>query len=402
MFVDWLVLSAMGIRVRYSYSELAIPPKMEEVFKERRDVDSVKIPLQQGPPLDRRRGLLELSGDELGLWLRERGQAPMRARQLRHWLFVAGAESFEQMTDLPKDLRQELAGAFVPLETRIERHLRAADGTHKLLLRLRDDSLIECVLIQEERRRTACISTQVGCGMGCVFCASGLAGVERNLSCGEIVEQLLRLRNLPALTGSAGQRLTHIVVMGMGEPLANLDSLVEALELAAAKEGLGIGSRHITISTVGLPVKIRRLADLGKHYHLAVSLHAPNDALRSQIVPTNDKTGLDAILEAADYFFERTGRQVTFEYVLLGGINDGVVQARELARLLQGRHAHVNLIPFNDVPGLPYRRPSQEALTAFLAPLRGHGISVKVRKRKGSEIDAACGQLRRQAHRIES
>lgn len=343
-----------------------------------------------------RRGLLDLSKDELTSWLRERGEPPMRARQLRRWLLVESAESFEQMTDLPKALRQSLAAAFVPLETTIARHLQSADGTHKLLLRLRDGQLIECVLIQEDRRRTACISTQVGCGMGCVFCASGLNGVERNLTSGEILEQLLHLRAKPALDGTVGKRLTHIVVMGMGEPLANLDTLLEALQVATDKDGLGLGARHITISTVGLPAKMRRLADLGKQYHLAVSLHAPEDKLRTRIVPTNDKTGLAAILEAADYFFEKTGRQVTFEYVLLGGLNDSTSSARQLAELLRGRHAHVNLIPFNEVVGLPYRRPTAEALAAFQTLLRKHGISVKVRKRKGSEIDAACGQLRRQ------
>jgi 23S rRNA (adenine2503-C2)-methyltransferase len=280
----------------------------------------------------------------------------------------------------------------------VARHLEAADGTHKLLLRLTDDRLIECVLIQEEGRRTACISTQVGCGMGCVFCASGLGGLDRNLTAGEILEQLVRLRNLAGVGGlnQASPRLTHVVVMGMGEPLANLEALLAALEAATAKDGMGIGARHITISTVGLPAKIHRLADLGKQYHLAVSLHAPNDALRERIVPTNPKTGLAAILEAADYFFAQTGRQVTFEYVLLAGINDAATHAEELARLLRGRRAHVNVIPFNDVAGLPYRRATPEALTAFLAPLDRHGISVKVRKRKGSTIDAACGQLRRQ------
>jgi len=279
----------------------------------------------------------------------------------------------------------------VALGTQVTRHLESSDGTHKLLLRLQDGQLIECVLIQEAERHTACISTQVGCGMGCVFCASGLNGLERNLTVGEILEQLIRLRNLLP----AEQRLTHIVVMGMGEPLANLDNLVDALDVAGAKEGVGIGARHITISSVGLPAKIRRLADLGKQYHLAVSLHAPNDALRTEIVPTNDKTGLADILEAADYFFERTGRQVTFEYVLLSGINDRVENARELAQRLEGRHAHVNLIPFNDVDGLSFRRPTDEALANFVAALRRAGVSVKVRKRKGSEIDAACGQLRR-------
>jgi 23S rRNA (adenine2503-C2)-methyltransferase len=337
------------------------------------------------------RGLLDLDADELRGWLSERGQPALRAKQIRRWILAGRAESFEQMSDLPKELRTELAAHFQPLATRIERHLRAADDTHKLLLRLVDGGLIECVLIQEPPRRTACISTQVGCGMGCVFCASGLEGVARNLTTGEIVEQLVRLRNLTP----PGERLSNIVVMGMGEPLANLDNLLEALEIAGGKYGLGIGARHITISTVGLPPKMRRLADLGKQYHLAVSIHAPNDALRSRIVPTNEHTGIEAILEAADYFFEKTGRQVTYEYVLLGGLNDSPHEARELATLLQRRKAHINLIPFNDVEGLPYHRPTEEALGEFVAILKRAGLSVKVRKRKGSEIDAACGQLRR-------
>jgi 23S rRNA (adenine2503-C2)-methyltransferase len=337
------------------------------------------------------RAWLDRTPDEITAWLEAQGQPALRARQVRRWLFHGRAESFEQMTDLPRDLRQALAAEFMPLGTRIAHHSQADDGTHKLVLRLQDDQTIECVLIPDRDRRTACISTQVGCGMGCVFCASGLGGVVRNLTISEILEQLIRLRNaLPE-----NERLTHIVVMGMGEPLANLDALLAALEQATAKDGLGIGARHVTISTVGLPAKIRRLADLGKQYHLAVSLHAPNDVLRTRIVPTNEKTGLDNILAAADYFFERTGRQVTYEYVLLGGINDGPEQARELARLLRGRRAHVNLIPFNDVEGLSYRRPTQEALGAFVEVLRRAGISVKVRKRKGSAIDAACGQLRR-------
>ena len=366
------------------------------------------------PSADLLPGLLELSEAELRTWLVQRGEKPMRAKQLRRWLLVQGAESFDAMTDLPKSLRQQLAESFVPLASRVVKHQRASDDTHKLLLEMRDGKLIECVLIQEEGRRTACISTQVGCGMGCVFCASGLNGVERNLLVGEIVEQLVRLRNLPAPSwrqdsdladanekkparseSCRHERLTHIVVMGMGEPLANLDNLVAALDVATAKTGLGIGARHITISTVGLPAKIRRLADLGKQYHLAVSLHAPDDELRTKIVPTNDKTGLPHILAAADYFFAKTGRQVTFEYVLLAGINDEAGHARALAALLKGRRAHVNLIPFNDVEGLPYRRPTPEALQTFTNVLHQQGISVKVRKRKGAQIDAACGQLRR-------
>ncbi|MSR52271.1 MAG: 23S rRNA (adenine(2503)-C(2))-methyltransferase RlmN [Gemmataceae bacterium] len=336
--------------------------------------------------------LLDQPSDALHSWFGERGQPLLRVKQIRRRVLAGRAESFEQMSDLPKEIRGELAEHFTPLGTHIERHLIASDDTHKLLLKLHDGRTIECVLIQEAPRRTACISTQVGCGMGCVFCASGINGVVRNLTTGEILEQLVRLRNLTPVDG----RLSNIVVMGMGEPLANLDSLIEALEIAGHKDGLGIGARHITISTVGLPVKMRALADLGKQYHLAVSLHAPNDLLRTRIVPTNSKTGIDDILAAADYFFEKTGRQVTYEYVLLGGLNDSPREARELATLLQGRKAHVNLIPFNKVEGLPYLSPGTDAQTVFIDTLRRAGISVKVRKRKGSEIDAACGQLRRQ------
>jgi 23S rRNA (adenine2503-C2)-methyltransferase len=350
-------------------------------------------------------GILDVPPEALRAWLTERGQPPMRVNQVRRQILANRAESFEQMSDLPKDLRAELARSFAVFSTQVERHQVASDDTHKLVLRLHDGGMVECVLIQDEGRATACISTQVGCGMGCVFCASGLNGVVRNLTVGEILEQLVRLRNLtdPNTTNpDRAPRLTHIVVMGMGEPLANLDNLLAALAVAGDKHGLGIGARHITISTVGLPAKIRRLADLGKQYHLAVSLHAPNDPLRTRIVPTNDKTGIPAILDAADYFFDQTGRQVTYEYVVLGGLNDRPEHARQLAGLLAGRKAHVNLIPWNDVDGLPYHRPHDDDLRRFIDTLRRAGVSVKVRKRKGSEIDAACGQLRREVEAAET
>ena len=337
------------------------------------------------------RPILEVGQEELRQWLTDRGYPAWHAKQIRRWFLAGRADSFETMTDLPKKLRSDLIQTFRPFGTEIALHQQAKDGTHKLVLRLKDGENIECVLLQQDDRRTVCISTQVGCGMGCVFCASGLNGVARNLTSGEIQEEMVRARNLLP----ANERLTHIVVMGMGEPLANLDALIEALEAATAKEGMGIGARHVTISSVGLPAKIRQLADLGKQYHLAVSLHAPNDPLRTRIVPTNDKIGLHEILDAADYFFGATGRQVTFEYVLLGGMNDAGEHARELVRLLRGKKAHVNVIPYNEVDGLPYRRPSDEALRNFVDTLRRGGVSIKVRKRKGSEIDAACGQLRR-------
>jgi 23S rRNA (adenine2503-C2)-methyltransferase len=356
-------------------------------------MSTATLPLIETPPASpARRPVLDVPAADFRAWLAERGHPPLRLKQVRRWILQGRAESFAQMSDLPLTLREQLAADFVPLGTAVAAHRAASDGTHKLLLRLEDGRHIECVLIQDDGRHTACVSTQVGCGMGCVFCASGLNGVVRNLTPGEIIEQLVRLRNHT----DPGGRLTHIVVMGMGEPLANLESLLEALAVATAPDGLGIGARHITISTVGLPAKIRRLADLKKQYHLAVSLHAPDEALRTRIVPTNEKTGMAAILEAADYFHATTGRQVTYEYVLLGGLNDRRQHARALADLLRGRQAHVNLIPFNDVEGLPYRRPADADVQAFVGILKRSGVSVKVRKRKGSEIDAACGQLRRQ------
>lgn len=334
---------------------------------------------------------LDTKPEDFRSWLENQSQPSMRWKQIRRGIVAGRAESFDSMSELPRNLRTLLTEQFAPLSTKIDKHLVATDGTHKLLIRLRDNRTIESVLIQESPRKTACISTQVGCAMGCVFCASGLNGVDRNLTSGEILEQLIRLRNL---TGPE-ERLTHIVVMGMGEPLANLDNLLEALEIAGNPDGLGIGARHVTISTVGLPAKMRRLADSGKQYHLAVSLHAPNDELRSKIVPTNEKTGIADILSACDYFVEKTGRQVTYEYILLGGLNDSTLHARELAALLRGRIAHVNLIPWNEVEGLPFQRPQSDSQMQFINALKQSGISVKVRKRKGADIDAACGQLRR-------
>jgi 23S rRNA (adenine2503-C2)-methyltransferase len=326
-------------------------------------------------------------------WLTERGQPAFRAAQIRKWAFEGRAESFEAMSDLPKALRGELAGDFSLWTSKVVRHLASADGTEKLLLGLADGGRIECVLLRDGERRTICISTQVGCAMGCVFCASGLDGVDRNLTSGEIVEQMLRLQRL--LPGE--ERLSNIVVMGMGEPLANLDNLLPALDEASADNGLGIGHRRITISTVGLPKQLQRLCELNTRYHLAVSLHAPNDALRNQIVPVNKNIGLAEIIAAADRYLEMSNRRLTFEYVLLARINDQPEHARELAALLQGRTALLNVIPYNPVAGLPYKTPSRAAIHKFRDILVAGGINVKFRQRKGDEINAACGQLRRSA-----
>jgi 23S rRNA (adenine2503-C2)-methyltransferase len=343
-----------------------------------------------------RRPILEATGDELRARMAERGYPAYRARQVLDWVVRRRAESFEVMSDVPLALRRQLEAEWTVFSTRVAFRGVSPDGTDKLLLECRDGRRIECVLMIEEARHTVCLSTQVGCGMGCVFCASGLKGVERNLTAGEIVEQVLRLRNLLP----PGETVTHIVVMGMGESLANLDNLIAALDrLCSAEEGLGLGQRRVTISTVGLPEKIRKLAAIDRQYHLAVSLHAPTEELRNELVPVNEKVGLTAVLEAADDYFRNTGRQVTYEYVLLHGINDRPRDALALAQLLRGRKSHVNLIPYNPVASLPYQRPAPEAIRRFVAALRDRGVSVTVRKTKGRAIDAACGQLRR---RVES
>ncbi|HEY1067925.1 MAG TPA: 23S rRNA (adenine(2503)-C(2))-methyltransferase RlmN, partial [Pirellulales bacterium] len=288
-------------------------------------------------------------------------------------------------------LREKLARDFHLWATTITHRHVSADSTEKLLLQMHDGHRIECVLLKEQGRRAICISTQVGCAMGCVFCASGLEGVVRNLTTGEILEQILRLdRLLPA-----EERLSHIVVMGMGEPLANLDRLLPALAWASSPDGLGIGGRKITISTVGLTKALDRLADMDLPYHLAVSLHAPNDELRRELVPVSKNIGIDAVLASADRYFSVTGRRVTYEYVLLAGVNDQPQHARELADLLGHRNAFVNLIPFNAVEGLPFKDPSEHAVKRFLQILESEGVQVHVRKRKGDRINAACGQLRR-------
>lgn len=338
-----------------------------------------------------RRHLLNLTFPELKNWLSEQGQKPFRASQIWRWVYHGRAAHFDSMSDLPQTLRNLLAEHFVIFACNVVRHQSSPDGTEKLLVGLADGGEVECVLLRDGDRRSICISSQVGCAMGCVFCASGLDGVERNLTRGEIIEQMLLLQHrLPA-----DERLSHIVMMGMGEPLANLDRVLAALDVARNPDGLGISPRRVTISTVGLPVAIDRLARHAVPYNLAVSLHAPNDDLRNKLVPVNKKIGVEAVMQAADRYFEASGRRLTFEYVLLGDENDSQTCAEQLARLLRGRSAMLNIIPYNPVAGLPYKTPSSASITRFRDIMTRHGINVNLRVRKGGEIDAACGQLRR-------
>ncbi len=355
-------------------------------------MNSPQIPAVVHPtPTDQRAHLLDWSDEQITDWLASIGQPKFRLKQLRQWIYQRRAETFQAMSDLPQKLRDALDATFRLWTMTVGARQGAGDGTQKLLLNLHDGGRIECVLLLDGARRTICISSQVGCAMGCVFCASGLDGVERNLTRGEILEQALLLQRLLP----ADERLSHIVMMGMGEPLANLERVSAALDEARSPEGLGISPRRITISTVGLPPAIDRLAQHPAAFNLAVSLHAPNDELRNQLVPVNRKIGLQPIMDAADRYFEASGRRLTFEYVLLGGVNDSRVCARELVALLRERHVLLNVIPYNPVAGLPYQTPSSAAIHAFREELLNGGLNVLFRQRKGSDIDAACGQLRR-------
>lgn len=335
--------------------------------------------------------LLDFERNQLSEFLSDSGEKSFRFSQIAKWIFADRADSFDEMLNLSKPLREKLASQYTLWTSKVVKHSKSNDGTEKLLLEWPDGGQVECVLLRDGDRRSICVSSQVGCAMGCVFCASGLDGVDRNLTSGEILEQMLRLQRLLP----RDERLSHIVMMGMGEPLANLKNVLTTLEIASDEKGLGISARRITISTVGIPEAIRKLTELKSRYNLAVSLHAPNDELRTKLVPVNKKIGIDKILDAADEYFESSGRRLTFEYVLLAGINDQVEHAKQLAGRLRRRAVLLNVIPYNPVAGLPYKTPSSAATSQFRRILMDAGITIQFRQRKGDEINAACGQLRR-------
>ena len=323
------------------------------------------------------------------------GEPGYRARQLWKWLYVHLADDFSQMTNLPNSLRAKLAAETTIAVSQVVDRVQSLDGrTRKDLLRLADGETVEAVLMRYERRRTACISTQVGCAMGCPFCATGQAGFRRDLTAGEIVAQALHFaRKLQA----EGDRLTNVVLMGMGEPLANYDASLEGIRRLTDDEGFNLGQRRITLSTVGLAPEIERLARENLQITLAVSLHAATDALRDQLVPINRRYGLDALFEVCYRYVERTGRRVSFEWALIEGVNDTPEQAQALAARLVGLPAHVNLIPLNPTPGHVGRPASHAAMDAFTAMLERHHVPHTVRVRRGVEIQAGCGQLRQRS-----
>lgn len=328
---------------------------------------------------------LDMTVEQARAALTEAGEPAYRAEQLADWVYCKAVTDPAAMTNLPA----AAAARFDILTSRVAARADSRDGTVKLLLEYTDGQRIETVLIPSGNRAAACVSAQAGCAMGCTFCASGLDGLGRNLTGGEILQQVLHLRQ------ATGKRITSVVFMGSGEPLANYDATVAAVRALIDPQRFGLSARSITVSTVGLPGRIRRLAKEDLPITLAISLHAPNDALRRQLIPAASRATIEKILAAAGQFFAARKREVTLEYVLLAGVNDTNVCAEALARVARRLRCNVNLIGYNPVPGLPFAAPTAAAAKGFLAHLRRRGVNAHLRRSRGADIAAACGQLKR-------
>jgi len=341
------------------------------------------------------------------------GEPAYRIAQVLDWVYVRRVTDWDAMTNLPRELRARLKEKFSLGGLELVRKQGARDTTQKFLWRLADHALIESVLIpanpalygEPSDRHTLCVSTQVGCAYGCKFCASGLDGWKRNLEPGEIVDQVLAVERWGAelakgeKTAPAARLVSNLVIMGMGEPLANYDNLLKALTILNAPWGGGIGARKITISTSGLAPQIRKLADEPLQFRLAISLHGATDKVREQIMPVNRKYPLRELTAACEYYQEKKGRLITFEYILIAGVNDSLDQVKPLAALARRLNAKVNLIPYNRVEGLPWERPTEAVQEAFCAALEKAQVTATLRREKGHDIDAACGQLRLRTER---
>ena len=330
-----------------------------------------------------------MTQEELTAWLKELGEPAFRAKQIFRWLY-RGVRSFDEMTDLSKALREKLAGAALLTPPTVARkQVSAQDGTIKYLWELADGNCVESVLMRYQHGNTVCISCQVGCRMGCAFCASTIAGKVRDLTPAEMIDQVLFTQI------DSGAPISNIVLMGIGEPLDNFDTVMRFLTLVNHPEGMNIGMRHISLSTCGLVDKIDKLAQYGLQLTLSVSLHAPDDETRSKIMPVNRSVGVEKLMDTCRRYVQATGRRISYEYAMIDGVNDSDAQADQLARLLKGTLGHVNLIPLNDVEESPLK-PSRR-VAAFQKRLERQGVTVTVRRKLGSDIDASCGQLRRKA-----
>lgn len=332
--------------------------------------------------------LMDLNCDELKNLAAEMGQPQFRGKQIFEWIY-RGAESFDDMTNLPKDFRQRLSAAAEVGNIKIsEKYVSKIDETRKYLLELSDGNFVESVLMKYEYGYTICVSSQVGCKMGCKFCASTLNGWSRNLTPGEIVAQVLCVQK------DLGQRISNIVMMGIGEPLDNFDNVLKFIELVNAPGGLNIGQRHISLSTCGLADKIRVLAEKKLQITLLISLHAPDDERRSQIMPVNNRFSIAELMDACDFYIKETGRRISFEYTLISGVNDNLQEADRLSDLLKDKLCHVNLIPVNKVDETGFKKSDRTKIEGFKKRLEKRGIAATIRREMGSDINAACGQLR--------
>ncbi|MCL2873453.1 MAG: 23S rRNA (adenine(2503)-C(2))-methyltransferase RlmN [Defluviitaleaceae bacterium] len=327
--------------------------------------------------------------DELTIYINSIGEKPFRAKQIFEWINQKLAASFSEMTNLPKDLREFLdENAIISKIDIVKRLVSSKDGTRKYLFELEKDTIIESVLMKYDHGNVACISSQAGCRMGCFLCASTLNGLERNLTAGELAAQVYEIQK------DIGERISGVVIMGGGEPFDNYDNTIKFLKLITSEQGLEIGQRHITVSTCGLVDKIMDFAHEGFKVNLAISLHAPNDDIRKEIMPVAKRFKIDETIEAGKYFTEKTGRRITYEYALINGINDNGDHARELGRKLRNSLSHVNLITMNSVPGRSFKGSSRESAGAFAKVLMDCGVEATVRRKLGNDINAACGQLK--------
>lgn len=335
-----------------------------------------------------KRSIYDLSEEDFKEYLESLGQKPFRAKQIIEWVYRKRIKSFDEITNMKKDFIEQLKNDFEISLLTLETHQISQDGTQKFLFKLNDGNFIETVLMTNEYGYSACVTTEVGCNMGCAFCASGMKKKLRNLDTSEIVRQILTAEEI------ANIKITHIVIMGIGEPFDNYDNVIRFLKIVNNPLGLEIGARHITVSTCGLVPKIKEYADFPLQVNLALSLHAPNDEIRNQIMPISHAYKYDEVIEAISYYIEKTNRRVTIEYILLDKINDSVENANELADKLHGLNVYVNLIPYNEVIEKPFKRSSKEAMNKFFDTLKKRHINVQLRREQGSDIDAACGQLR--------
>lgn len=343
-----------------------------------------------------KKSIYGLTLDQLTTWLVEHGQKKFRAAQVWDWLYKKRVTNFADMKNLNTDCVQLLDDHFYLHTLTQEVKQESKDGTIKFLFKLEDGNLIETVLMRFNYGLSVCVTTQVGCNIGCTFCASGLLKKNRDLSSGEIVEQIMNVQHHLDEAGN-GERVSHIVVMGIGEPFDNYDNMMDFFRVVNDQKGLSIGARHITVSTSGLADKIYKFADENIQINLAVSLHAPNNELRTKIMKINRAYPLEKLMPAIDYYLEKTNRRITFEYILLSDVNDHKEEAIQLAKLLKNkRHlSYVNLIPYNPVDEHnQYQRSTKEAIVEFYGTLLEHGINCGVRVEQGTDIDAACGQLR--------